>query len=560
MRTKRILAGALSLVLCVSVLFAVPAIASVFTFETQYDYGSADKAWLTDLVIKEDMNDLTAVGGRCTLVPAPDYPYTETAASFKEEVDQFCRLYSLNENTLKASYLYLFELLGSNSSVFAAQASDAQVKSYLQSQGVIYPASGSADMDVLAKALYTAMLTGAFQNLTGIDSGAGIGLEKALTQFVLELSGFSEAELSRWMPSGKLDSLDDYILAVSRMTLWSNGYEADVNTPEDEVYKLMAVMTIRNLGVSVDSDVSFSELQSKYTAALMGKRYGVSVSPARLSTAINNGSAAYYILQLIGQQQGLTVREENQPYEDAFLFVASHSDLFDVEEDEFYADIYAYDIYLSAPRSSLWIYPTSYYGSIDSSAVTVSCNGSPIKDNYYTQVPVSPTADVQKLTITVDCTAGSGSVKEYVITVHSEDAIRQSENKPGNEDAKTDTSKTVLSSNAIVSRILNAAGVDPDVAEAAGNLIYVLPENVQNAISFISPTFNDPSAAASDTPAAAPVAATEPASSADAAPFISRLDTVGTYVNSMIGGIDGIGLGQKFKATGFDYNFVTIGQ
>ncbi|MBR4611091.1 MAG: hypothetical protein IKO40_00100, partial [Kiritimatiellae bacterium] len=52
-------------------------------------------------------------------------------------------------------------------------------------------------------------------------------------------------------------------------------------------------------------------------------------------------------------------------------------------------------------------------------------------------------------------------------------------------------------------RNLNAAGVDPDVAEAAGNLIYVLPENVQNAISFISPTFNDPSAAAADTPAAA---------------------------------------------------------
>ena len=559
MKTKRILAGLLSLLLMAAVCLQAPAFAAVFTFETQYEYTNPDPAWLTDLIIKEDVNDMSSVSSvakGCTLVAAPDYPYTETAATFRADVERYCELYSISENALKASYLYLFELLGSNSSVFAAQATDAQVRSYLQSRGVVYPSGGSADMSVLAKALYTAMITGAFTNITGLDTGTGVALEKALTSLVLELSGFSEQELSRWVPGGGLDSLDDYILAVSRLTLWSNGYEVDETTPADEVYKLMAVMTIRTLGVSVDTDVSFTELQGKYTAALLGRQYGVSVSPARLSEAVDNDAAAFYILQLIGQKQGLSVRQDSQTFEDAFLFVASHSDLFDIEEGEFYADVYKYDVYLSEPRSVLWIYPTSYYGTVDASAVTVSCNGSPIKDNYYSQVPISPIADTQKLTITVDCTAGDGARRDYVITVHSEDAIRQQENKTPEQDPKTDNSKTILSSNAIVTRILNAAGVDPGVAEAAGNLIFVLPEKVQKSISFISPTFESNSAAPEGT-AALPQAE---ADHTDAASFISRLDTVGAYVNSFIGGIDGIGLGQKFKTSGFDYNFVTIGK
>ena len=544
-------AAVLSLLICLSVLCSVPAGAAVFPFETQYDYANADPAWLTDLVIKEDLEDVSQSMGRCTLAAAPDYPYTETPASFKSEVEQFCALYSLDETAYKAAYLYLLETLGANSSVFAAQATDAQVRTYLQNAGIAYPADASAETKVLATALYTAMATGAFSSQ---EFESGVALERALTKFIVKMSGFSEADLAEWIPGG-MNTPDDYMLAVSRMTLWSNGYDVTPETEEDEVYRLMAVMTIRNLGVSVDTDVSFSELQAKYTAALLGKKYGVTADPDRLASEIGNNSAAFYILQLIGKQNGLTVRSDSMSYEDAFDFVASYTNLFDIEENEFYADIYKYDIYLSAPRSVLWVYPTSYYGTVDPAAVSISCNGQPIKDNYFTQVAVSPSQNVQKLTITVNCVAGTGSVKEYVITVHSEDAIgRQNDD----ENTTVPESEGFLSSNTIVSRILASAGVDAGIAEAAGNLIKILPQSVQDAFTFITPTFDD-AGSASDVESPVQTVLPSAANQLSAAqPFIGVLDSIGAYLNSNIGGIGGIGLTSQFSANTFDYNFITI--
>ncbi len=551
MKIKPVAAGVLGILLLLSVLFSVPTGASVFTFETQYDYTNADPAWLTDLVIKEDLDNVDRAVSGCVLYASPDYPYTETPESFKKEVDQFCTLYSLDETAFKASYLYMIEMLGANSSVFAAQATDAQVRTYLQNAGIAYPADASTDTKVLAKALYTAMATGAFSSA---EFENGIALERALTQFVVKMSGFSENDLAEWIPGG-MNTLDDYMLAVSRMTLWSNGYDVTPETEENEVYKLMAVMTIRNLGVSVDTDVSFSELQSKYTAALLGKKYGLTVDPDRLASAIKEDAAAFYLLQLIGRDHGLTVRKDTMSYEEAFDFVASHTDLFDVEEDEFYADIYKYDIYLSAPRSVLWIYPTSYYGGVEPSAVSISCNGQPIKDNYFTQVAISPSQNVQKLSITVECVAGEGAVKNYVINVHSEDAIGRPED---HTDASETVSNVYLSSNTIVSRILASAGVDEGVAEAAENLIKIMPKSVQDAFMFITPTFEEEDNDTSADPAeetALPLAVEQYSS---AQPFIGVLDSIGSYVNSMIGGIGGIGLTNQFTADTFDFNFITI--
>ena len=548
MKYKRAAAGVLIIVLCLSVLFSVPAAASVFPFETQYDYTAADYAWLTDLVIKEDLNNTKRAVSGCVLHAAPEYPYTETAESFKSEVDQFCLLYALDESMFKASYLYLLEMLGANSSVFAAQTTDAQVRTYLQNAGITYPANASTDVKVIAKALYTAMVTGA---VSSQQFENGISLERALTQFVVKMSGFGENDLLEWIPGG-MNTLDDYMLAASRMTLWSNGYDVTPETEESEVYKLMAVMTIRNLGISVDTDVSFSELQSKYTAALLGKKYNLTVDPDRLASAINNGNPAFYILQLIGKKNNQSVREDAMSYEEAFLFVASHTDLFDIEEDEFYADVYSYDIYLSAPRASLWIYPTSYYGSVEPAAVSISCNGQPIKDNYYTEVAVSPVQEVQKLTITVNCIAGAGSVKEYVITVHSEDALGKPQEEPTAPVAETDV---FLSSNVIVSRIIASAGVDEGIAEAAGNLIKILPKSVQDAFTFITPTFEEKGGSSQPLPTVLPAAQDR---LAEAQPFIGILDSIGTYVNSMIGGIGGIGLPSQFTQDTFDFNFITI--
>ena len=78
-------------VLCAFAICFSPCLwasAALFAFETQYEYESADPAWLTDLVIREDMSSIDGMTHSCELIPKPEYSYTETAESFKAELSQ----------------------------------------------------------------------------------------------------------------------------------------------------------------------------------------------------------------------------------------------------------------------------------------------------------------------------------------------------------------------------------------------------------------------------------------------------------------------------------------
>ena len=542
-------------VLFAALVFVPVAGAAVYTFETQYEYDTADYAWLTDLVIKEDMQSLSGVAGRVTLQASSDYPYTETAQSFKNEVEKYCSLYTLDRSALKASYLYFVELLGSGSSVFASQVSDDQVRTYLESVGISYPSGSDAGTDVLAKALYVSLITGAFSDS---ELNAGMALEQALTSFVINISGFSEQELKKWVPvDGKLDSLDSYVLAVSRLTLWSNGYDVTADTDEEEVYKLMAVMTIRNLGLSVGTDVGFTELQAKYTAAMLGKKYSVTVDPSKLSSAVSSGTAPFYILQLIGRKNGLTVREDAMSYEEAFEFVAQNTGVFDLEEDEFYADVFDYDVYLSRSRDSLWLYPTSYYGGVSSSAVSISCAGQVLRDNYYTRVSIDPDAFVQTINISVAAIVdGNVNKNVYNITVHQEPGADTADDPSG--DLSEEKISDILSSGTIISSILDSAGVSSSVSEAAAVVFVKASDTARNALALIAPTFVKTNDNASNEDEDKVETDPVKASPADASAFIGILDRLGTASDFAIDGIEGLSLGDKFAPGFFKFDFITF--
>ena len=93
---------------------------------------------------------------------------------------------------------------------------------------------------------------------------------------------------------------------------------------------------------------------------MLSKKYGVSVDPDRMASALDNGSLPFYMLQLIGRDYGVSVREDNCTYEEAFALVAENTGVFDMEDGEFYADIDQYELTLNYQRSSIWIYPTAF--------------------------------------------------------------------------------------------------------------------------------------------------------------------------------------------------------
>lgn len=503
----------------------IPANAVVLTFETQYDYESVNAAWLTDLVIKEDMTTVEGMAQRVDLVPAPDYPYTETAESFESDVDYFMALYNLETGSQRAGYIYFFEMLNANSGLVNSEISDADIKEYLEGLSIAYPANAGSDELIMAKLLFTAIATGS------VSSGSivpGASLESLVVDYISTYTGMDAATLSQWTPhSGEL-TLDEYILAASKLSLWTNGYSVTPETDEEEVYRMLAVMTVRAQGITVDGTLSFDELKSKYTAALLGAEYDVTVDSRKLAQAEENGTAAYYILQLIGKKYGMSLREDNSTYEEAFNLVAENTGVFDVATDDFYADIYNYDVQLKTRCKSLWIYPTAYATGSDAN-VLVTVNGTAIKNNYYNEIDIEYTEDVQKLVIVVTVSDNGESEKcTYTVTVR-QGSYADIEGEGPVTDTNTPSFGT---SDSVVVEVLANLGINSVISAVLDKSYVSLPSTVSTVVSFMAPTFDSEALNAEALLS----------ENAQDSFYINVLDEVGSVVDADIEGVPGIEL------------------
>ncbi len=532
MSKKKLLFKVISVVLCAVLLSAdIYAFAAVLPFETQYDYDEADIAWLTDLVIKEDMTTVEGMAQRVTLEPMPEYPYTETPESFREEVEYFVSLYNLDAGSQRAGYIYFFEVLNANSQFLSADVSDADIREYLEGMGISYPANVGSDELIMARALFTAFVTGSLNSST---FPVGSNLEEVVVSYLATLTGMNIGSLEDWIQGSSILSLDEYILAASRLALWSNGYSVSKDTAEDEVYRLIAVMTVKSLGISVDSDLSFDDLKAKYVAALLGEKYSVVMDSEKLASHIDNDTVAFYVLQLMGKNGGLSIREDNASYDDAFKLVAENTHSFDVSNDDFYADIYNYEAKLNTRCSSLWVYPTAYATNSNFECI-VSVNGVAVKNNYYNEVSIDPDADEQDLVITITASSGAVSSK-CTYTVHIVQGTYAG--IEGDEPVTVpEEGHSYVSADSLVAGILSSIGLNSVISAVLDKSYTSLPAGLSGIVSFIAPTFDG----GTDTSVSAGV------QEYDDEFYISVLDEIGAVVDTEIEGIPGLSVIENMQ-------------
>ena len=354
--------------------------------------------------------------------------------------------------------------------------------------------------------------------------------------------------ISDWLPESSILSLDEYILAASRLALWTSGYDVTVNTPDSEVYRLVAVMTIEKLGISVDKNLSFEDLKVIYTAALLGKKYGVVMNDQKLASALAEDNVAFYVLQLIGQQKGgLSLRADASDFSDAFYSVAENTDIFAIEPGEFYADIYKYETRLSQKCSSVWVYPTAYATGNSDASVSVSVNGKTIKNNFYTEVSLNSALDQQDLKIEVICIEnGKKSTCTYTVTVYQGDVAAD----PEHPSAEATEGETFESSDSVVNKIFSSLGMNNSISGIIDDFYLAMPSSVKNVISFIAPTFGEDDSAAENSES------TGKQYSDDY--FADILDGIGAFVNADISGIAGVELAEKCVPDVFSFDYITF--
>lgn len=374
---------------------------------TQYKYEENDPSWLRQLTIKEDMLSSSGLINEEILHPVCSYPYTCDAPHFKAQVEEYIEIYTLDDDSQRAAYIYLLEQIGALGIIANPETSDKSKADWLREQGIIITEEDEKDPDkkIMISALYALMYNDFYYVIKGerLDIPKGTTLEEATVMYLMALSD-NGSELSsfvlKYFGSASILNLDDYVYYTSLMALYTQGYVSPIEIPtitRNEVYRRVAIMTIRNAGIAIDSETATTEeIRHKYLAAMLGTQYSVTIDPTAFKKALEKNSAPYYILQRMAYEDSkVTISANKYTYEECFKIVLQKTHRFDLE-NEFYSDIYEYDIHLDNIRKNISVNTNP----ITKSGTKISINGVDVTAGSYALVELAGKA---KETITIIC-------------------------------------------------------------------------------------------------------------------------------------------------------------
>ena len=432
-KRKKILAFIIAVICSVTVLcpsafareFAPVIDATNIGVNTQYKYEENDPSWLRQLTIKEDMLSTSGLINEEILHPVSSYPYTSDPAHFKAQVEEYIELYTLDDDSQRAAYLYLLQQVGALGIIAEPDTTDEDKIEWLRNQGIIITKEDKNDPEkmLMITALYALMKNDIYYVYTGktLTIPEGTPLEEAIVMYLMALSG-DGSELSgfvlKFFGSASIGNLDDYIYYTSLMALYTQGYVSPLEIPSitrNEVYRRVAIMTIRTAGIAIDAETATTEeIRHKYLAAMLGTQYSVTIDPSAFKKALDKKTAPYYILQRMAYEDSkVTISATKHSYEECFKIVLQKTQRFNLE-DEFYSDIFEYDIYLENIRKNISVNTNP----ITKNGTTISINGVDVTAGSYALVELAGKA---KETITIICkntTNKKTNTSIYKVNVH----------------------------------------------------------------------------------------------------------------------------------------------
>ena len=424
-------------IICICILLCTSLIPSAFAkdfapkfdttnlgVQTQYAYSEADVSWIRKLAVKEDMLTPQGIATEAVLHPVTNYPYITDAEHFKAEVDECTKSYTLDEESQKAAYFYLLEQIGALTIISEPTVSNETKADWLRSRGIIVTDEDEKDAErvLLISALYAMMRNDLYYVYTGnhYEIPSGTPLEEALVMYIIALTGRDNsltAFMIKFFGNNSIGSLEDYMYYTSLMALYTNGYVSAREISKldrKEVYRRVAIMTIKSYGLSIDAEnASTEELQQKYLTAMLGSQYKVSLDPESLVKSKSNQGVAYYILQRMAKEDSnITINNKKYSYKECFNIVLKKTKRFNLEK-EFYSDIYEYNVYLESNRKNISICPTPL-----TSGAGVTINNKQVAAGEYATVSLKNT-EVQTVNIVCTYTVNKKSTSStYKINVH----------------------------------------------------------------------------------------------------------------------------------------------
>ncbi len=377
-------------------------------------------AWLSDIYVRESAYDFV----KNEMVPRANGVYSRTLGGFRKEVSELKKLCKLSIDDLVNAYTLILEEAYKIMEASGVFEDYDTMKNYLETEcKIVFPGDGSSVNKTYVAIAYACLKYDMLYIITGnhFTVPEGTTINRTVVLIVAFLLGEQNV-------SEDIKSLEDFAVYSLKKSLIAAGYPVSDDADPEEILMLYKIMMAEKQGYKIENhDVSsytqkeIEYLNGAYAASLIKSSYGVSPSPEDAYIAAYGPSEdlmPMLILSLMIESKGESTASDNS-LEDLFKH-ACRLGFFDLD-NEFYSDIYEYDVYLQYDCEFVWITPFAYameLGTDKVQYVKITINGTTVNNLDSYQCPI--TGDVTKATIKVSYNDGSLSGNAtYTIYLHN---------------------------------------------------------------------------------------------------------------------------------------------
>jgi len=436
---------------------------------------------LDNVIIRYDANAVTSA----PVTPVPsDYLYSETFEEFAEEVEAYSLLFELNEHTVGEAYEELTTALFYTFTAMGFTDTQEGMRVYLEENGISLPLNETAGDKAKVAVVYAALKYDAVYVLyeKEVALPAGISLDEATVVILSALTG-------TMLPSG-IDTLTG--LAVLVMKNYVTGFEQlpiSENPGASEVFHWAKVITAaqNNYQVPLEAYDKTTTAQKEYVdyayhASILNTLYDINIDPIKLVMVLQSeekDALQKFILGTMLEEKKVAYNENTACRE---LFDLACKNGYFALEQEFYTDIYAYELRVPSDSEKVWFTPFSLAGQLQGSDVqyvTIFLNGTEMSPNSTVSTPL----DVKKAQETVELrVVYDDKISNQSETVYTYKVIK---------DASLNAEGTGFEDGDIVGGVQQFVDtIVPDENLGASQKVDDIFNSIDSAVSGISPEFN----------------------------------------------------------------------
>lgn len=326
-----------------------PGNTRVYTPLSNYNY-----AWIDYVVLRDSSTSVSSL----ELRPVTDNPYSHTYSEFVKECSDYTSLFYVSEDVLEDTFTDSLKSVYYSLLATGLVKNDYQtMRAYNESMGIVYPYAESSLTEMYTAITYVCLRADLYKLLTDkeIYIPRGTTVEGAVVAYLSTVCGVDVPANVSTVSGFSYIFARDYVLE-------DENFPVSEDPSEEEVFFWTKVKAADACGYSVPKTTPYSEItQSQaeyvtyaYYASILTTKYGVMVDPYQLKDALSKGGNAVPVLVLKSMLDHVSIGYSNSESGKELFEKAKQEGFFDLE-NQFYTDIYDYELTVAENNDKVWI-------------------------------------------------------------------------------------------------------------------------------------------------------------------------------------------------------------